>query len=168
MAEWSKALVLGTSPQGRGFETHRCQIYFFFAAAAFDEVYFCHPRYILPQFLIWAPGHFQISLKFSWQFFQPFFVLKEELLYCVIPNAHILTPFFQKIMFFSKICYGTSKFLEVCLNSEYMWKWSQVYNFNSARAIKKLLSAGFEVTCTLPNFDTLQDLLMKMISFSYD
>ncbi len=26
VAEWSKALVLGTSPQGRGFESHRCQI----------------------------------------------------------------------------------------------------------------------------------------------
>ena len=26
LAEWSKALVLGTSPKGRGFESHRCQI----------------------------------------------------------------------------------------------------------------------------------------------
>ena len=25
LAEWSKALVLGTSPKGRGFESHRCQ-----------------------------------------------------------------------------------------------------------------------------------------------
>ena len=25
MAEWSKALVLGTSPKGRGFESHLCQ-----------------------------------------------------------------------------------------------------------------------------------------------
>ena len=25
MAEWSKALVLGTSPKGRGFESHCCQ-----------------------------------------------------------------------------------------------------------------------------------------------
>ena len=25
VAEWSKALVLGTSPPGRGFESHRCQ-----------------------------------------------------------------------------------------------------------------------------------------------
>jgi hypothetical protein len=29
VAEWSKALVLGTSPQGRGFESHRCQDIFF-------------------------------------------------------------------------------------------------------------------------------------------
>ena len=28
MAEWSKALVLGTSPKGRGFESHSCQKYF--------------------------------------------------------------------------------------------------------------------------------------------
>ena len=28
MAEWSKALVLGTSPKGRGFESHRCQIFY--------------------------------------------------------------------------------------------------------------------------------------------
>ena len=28
VAEWSKALVLGTSPQGRGFESHRCKITF--------------------------------------------------------------------------------------------------------------------------------------------
>ena len=28
MAEWSKALVLGTSPKGRGFESHRCQTFF--------------------------------------------------------------------------------------------------------------------------------------------
>ena len=27
MAEWSKALVLGTSLKGRGFESHRCQIF---------------------------------------------------------------------------------------------------------------------------------------------
>jgi hypothetical protein len=25
VAEWSKALVLGTSPKGRGFESHLCQ-----------------------------------------------------------------------------------------------------------------------------------------------
>ena len=25
VAEWSKALVLGTSLKGRGFESHRCQ-----------------------------------------------------------------------------------------------------------------------------------------------
>ena len=30
MAEWSKALVLGTSPKGRGFESHRCHIFFLF------------------------------------------------------------------------------------------------------------------------------------------
>ncbi len=38
-------------------------------------------------------------------------------------NAHISTPFFQKTVFFSKICFGDppSKFLEVCLNSDYMW-----------------------------------------------
>ena len=28
LAEWSKALVLGTSPKGRGFESHSCQINF--------------------------------------------------------------------------------------------------------------------------------------------
>ena len=28
MAEWSKALVLGTSLSGRGFESHRCQTFF--------------------------------------------------------------------------------------------------------------------------------------------
>ena len=28
VAEWSKALVLGTSPKGRGFESHRCQLTF--------------------------------------------------------------------------------------------------------------------------------------------
>lgn len=28
MAEWSKALVLGTSPKGRGFESHRCHVLF--------------------------------------------------------------------------------------------------------------------------------------------
>ncbi len=31
---------------------------------------------------------------------------------------------------------------------------SPVYNFNSARALKKLLSAGVEVSSTLPNSDT--------------
>ena len=30
VAEWSKALVLGTSPKGRGFESHRCHTFFFF------------------------------------------------------------------------------------------------------------------------------------------
>ena len=33
LAEWSKALVLGTSPKGRGFECHRCQHSF---AVAFE------------------------------------------------------------------------------------------------------------------------------------
>ncbi len=55
---------------------------------------------------------------------------------------------FWKIVVFSKICLGSppSKFLEVCIISEYMWLWSPVYNFNSARALKKLLSASVEVT----------------------
>ena len=26
LAEWSKALVLGTSPKGRGFESHSCHL----------------------------------------------------------------------------------------------------------------------------------------------
>jgi hypothetical protein len=46
-------------------------------------------------------------------------------------------------------------------------KMKSSYNFNSARALKKLLSAGVEVTSTLPNSDTLQDLQMEMLSFSY-
>ncbi len=71
--------------------------------------------------------------------------------YKTVPsNAHILTPFFQKTVFFSKVFFGKppSKFLEVCLNSKYMWQWSPVYNFNSTRALKKLFSAGVEVTST--------------------
>ncbi len=39
--------------------------------------------------------------------------------------------------------------------------------FYSARALKKLLSEGVEVTSTLPNSDTQKDLLMQMLSFSY-
>ncbi len=59
-------------------------------------------------------------------------------------------PFFRKQCFSLKyvLVAPPSIFLEVCLNSEHMWKWSQVYNFNCARA-------GFEVTSTLPNSDTL-------------
>ncbi len=73
-------------------------------------------------------------------------------------NAHISTPFFH----ISKIFIGKplSKFLEVCLNSEYMWKWSPVYNFNSAMALKTLNSAGVEVTSILLNSDKQKDLLM--------
>ena len=37
MAEWSKALVLGTSPKGRGFESHRCQ-YSFAVAFEVDKI----------------------------------------------------------------------------------------------------------------------------------
>jgi hypothetical protein len=41
----------------------------------------------------------------------------------ITTNAHISTPFFQKIVFFFKIFFGKppSKFLEVCLNLKYMW-----------------------------------------------
>ena len=34
LAEWSKALDLGSSPRGRGFKSHRCQI------ALHDSFYF--------------------------------------------------------------------------------------------------------------------------------
>ena len=37
VAEWSKALVLGTSPKGRGFESHRCQ-YSFAVAFEVDKI----------------------------------------------------------------------------------------------------------------------------------
>jgi hypothetical protein len=42
--------------------------------------------------------------------------------YSVPSNAQISTPLFQKTAFFSKIFFGKppSKFLEVCLNPEYM------------------------------------------------
>jgi hypothetical protein len=78
-------------------------------------------------------------------------------------NAYILTLIFRKTVVFSKICLGTSlsKFLEVCINSEYMWYWIPVYNFNSARALKKLLSASVEVTATLPNSDHRRIYLWK-------
>ncbi len=78
-------------------------------------------------------------------------------------NVHISTPLFQKTVYFSKICFGTpllkifggmSKF------RIYMWKWWPVYNFNSARTLKKLLSSSVEVTSSLPNSDTQKDLLM--------
>ena len=32
VAEWSKALVLGTSPKGRGFESHRRHYFFVFVS----------------------------------------------------------------------------------------------------------------------------------------
>jgi hypothetical protein len=69
-------------------------------------------------------------------------------------------PFIRKQRFSLKysLVSPPQRFLEVCLNSEYMWKWSPVYNFNNARALKKLLSAGVEVTSTLPNSDTLKDV----------
>ena len=35
VAEWSKALVLGTSLSGRGFESHRCQSFFVKSTALF-------------------------------------------------------------------------------------------------------------------------------------
>ncbi len=74
----------------------------------------------------------------------------------------IFDNLFQETVFFSQIFFGKppSKFLEVCLNSEYMWKWSPVYNFNSARALEKLISAGAKVTSIMPNSDTQKDLLM--------
>ncbi len=53
-------------------------------------------------------------------------------------NAHISTPFFQKIVFFSKICFCSPP-LKICgglLKFEYMWYWSPVYNFNRERALK--------------------------------
>ncbi len=87
--------------------------------------------------------------------------------YIFMRNVRIRTQraaatFFQKTVFFSKIFFGKppSKFLEECLILEYKWKWSPVYNFNSAKALKKLLSAGVEVTSIFPNSDTQKDLLM--------
>ncbi len=50
-------------------------------------------------------------------------------------KGHISTPIFRKtVVVLSKICLGSppSKFLEVCINSEYMWYWSPVYIFNCA------------------------------------
>ena len=48
MAEWSKALVLGTSPKGRGFESHRCQNFFLplkhFRTYIFDFIIVIHDR----------------------------------------------------------------------------------------------------------------------------
>ncbi len=54
--------------------------------------------------------------------------------------------FFQKTVFFFKICfrYTPWKFLEVCLNSESMWRWIPVYNFKTTFALKKLFLAGVE------------------------
>ncbi len=79
----------------------------------------------------------------------------------VLSNAHILTSFFQKCFSLKYVLVAPpSKFLEVCLKSEYMWYWSPVYKFNSERALKRLLSADVEVTSTLPNSDTQKDLLM--------
>jgi hypothetical protein len=58
-------------------------------------------------------------------------------------------------MFFSKQCFSnpSSTFLEVCLNLESMLSLSPVYNFNAAWAIKKVFSAGVEITATLTEFD---------------
>jgi hypothetical protein len=47
---------------------------------------------------------------------------QQQSFHTVPSNAHNSTPFFHKTVFFSKIFLGKppSKFLEVCLNSEYM------------------------------------------------
>ncbi len=79
---------------------------------------------------------FSVINKYNLYFFS---VINKYNLYRILPsNAHISTLFFHKTVFFSKIFFGKphSKFLEVCLNSEYMWKWSPVYNFNS-KSLKK-------------------------------
>ena len=39
LAEWSKALVLGTSPKGRGFKSHRCQFALYFYGFAMDVLF---------------------------------------------------------------------------------------------------------------------------------
>jgi hypothetical protein len=36
VAEWSKALALGASPKGRGFEPHLYQIFYFYSLIAAD------------------------------------------------------------------------------------------------------------------------------------
>jgi hypothetical protein len=51
------------------------------------------------------------------------FLSRENLMSSIQPSkAHILTPFFRKTVVLSKICLGSPslKFLEVCINSEYM------------------------------------------------
>ena len=35
LAEWSKALVLGTSPKGRGFESHSDHVFLYFFSRPF-------------------------------------------------------------------------------------------------------------------------------------
>ena len=42
LAEWSKALVLGTSPKGRGFESHSCQN-IFYKLKSFQIIAFASP-----------------------------------------------------------------------------------------------------------------------------
>ncbi len=80
----------------------------------------------------------------------------------VLPNAHSSTLFFSENSFLKNMSWKGPhlKFLQICLNSESVWWWSSVYNFNSARALKMLLSADVEVTSTLPNSNTHKDLLM--------
>jgi hypothetical protein len=65
VAEWSKALVLGTSPQGRGFESHRCQIFYcLFSVAGYDrltrKVIFLRSTILITTFLC-APVCYRIS-----------------------------------------------------------------------------------------------------------
>ena len=43
LAEWSKALVLGTSPKGRGFESHSCQNRYHFDKNIFSPPWLKQP-----------------------------------------------------------------------------------------------------------------------------
>ena len=51
VAEWSKALRLGRSPQGRGFKPHRCQSMCPVASARL-----LHGKFAFQQLLLWPNG----------------------------------------------------------------------------------------------------------------
>ncbi len=81
-------------------------------------------------------------------------------------NRYRQTPkaqhFFRKTVVFSTICLGspTSQFLEVCLNSEYMWWRSLDSNFKISRTLKTVEDTSTWHTKELTNFDTF--LLNKL------
>ncbi len=65
--------------------------------------------------------------------------------YDTLKRPYLYTLFSENCVFLSNIFWELPlKIFGECLNSEYMWQWSPIYNFNSATTLKKLLSSGVE------------------------
>ena len=127
MAEWSKALVLGTSLSGRGFESHRCHEHNFFLRRTQQQEQYSLPSLVRQDVARWSRGMIRASGARG-----PGFNSRTSPMYILVKQL----PIINWLQWRNRLAHGTYRqYKEICRGCEFEPHLEQAF-LHSLKKIK--------------------------------